>query len=48
MDVEAIVEASGEGFDAAYVEQWLVECVGSDDGRIATWQALMAASGKHG
>jgi len=45
-DVVAIIEASGGQLDLRYVRHWLVECVGEDDGRTSTWDALSADAPK--
>lgn len=46
VDIEAIVESSGGKLDVAYVRHWLVECVGADDTRVATWEGLLADAAK--
>ena len=46
VDIEAIVESSGDKLDVAYVRHWLVECVGSDDTRVATWEGLLGEAVK--
>jgi len=40
VDVERLVDAQGTRLDRAYVRQWLVDCVGLDDERVATWDRI--------
>ena len=46
VDIEAIVASMREELDLAYVRHWLVECVGSDDVRVTTWETLLAEAAK--
>jgi hypothetical protein len=39
-DLERLIAVSGETLDAAYVRARLVEMVGADDPRVATWDRL--------
>lgn len=48
VDIEAMVETSGDKLDVGYVRHWLVECVGEDDARIQTWKALLADAARRG
>lgn len=41
VDIEAMVEESGDKLDLQYVRHWLIECVGEDDARVETWNALV-------
>ena len=42
VDVERMLQTSTEGLDTAYIRRWLIECVGADDSRIATFESLLA------
>jgi len=43
VDVERLVAVQGGRLDRAYVRDWLVDCVGADDVRVARWDAICAA-----
>ena len=42
VDIEHIVAAIGEELDQAYIRTAIIECVGEDDSRLATWEATVA------
>jgi hypothetical protein len=42
LDVERMVAFLGAEFDRGYVRSWLVNLVGTDDARIASWDRLVA------
>ena len=41
MDLERLIAVRGARLDRAYVRRWLVEMMGDDDERVATWDALV-------
>ncbi|MCY3821085.1 MAG: hypothetical protein OXH52_17310 [Gammaproteobacteria bacterium] len=41
VDIERLLETSAQGLDADYIRRWLIECVGVDDSRVATWDSLL-------
>lgn len=43
VDVERVLAAQGTRLDRDYVRRWLVDCVGSDDVRVARWDQLCSA-----
>lgn len=45
VDVERLVAIMGRALDDAYVRDWLVECVGEDDHRVAEWDEMVAQLG---
>lgn len=42
VDIERIVAAVGERLDRGYVRAAIIECVGEEDPRLATWDAVSA------
>ena len=40
-DLGRLLEIQGEKLDAPFVRRWLVDMLGSDDDRIATWDRLV-------
>jgi hypothetical protein len=45
VDLERLVALMGKALDAGYVRDWLVECVGADDARVAEWDLLVRELG---
>ena len=43
VDVERLVALQGARLDRAYVRSWLVDCVGTSDERVRTWDRICAA-----
>jgi hypothetical protein len=41
VDLERLVAVSGRTLDHAYVRRWIVEMMGADDPRVATWDDLV-------
>jgi len=40
VDLERLVAVQGDALDAAYVRQQIVDMLGQDDPRVATWDRL--------
>lgn len=43
VDIEHIVAAVGNDLERGYVRAAIIECVGEDDSRLATWEAAFAS-----
>ena len=43
VDIEHIVAAVGEQLERGYVRDSIIECVGEEDSRLATWEAASAS-----
>lgn len=41
VDIERLMEVSTQGLDRDYIRDWLIQCVGTDDSRVATWDSLV-------
>ena len=42
VDVERVVALQGSALDRDYVRRWLVDSVGEDDPRVASWSQITA------
>jgi hypothetical protein len=43
VDIERLIAVQRDAIDRAYVRAWLVDMMGADDPRVATWDRLWAA-----